>query len=101
MTVYFPAGISRGAADLTAFSAAICARLSAFKFVTFGELAFCHPDESAASMVIEISAEVCVCHALNPRELKMPSIDSELEKIPAAVNFCCWAIATIFPTASA
>ena len=34
-------------------------------------------------MVIETSADVCVCHLLNPRELKIPSKDSALEKTPA------------------
>ena len=55
---------------------------------TSGEFAFCQPEESAASMVTEISDEVCVCQSLNPRELKIPSTDSEVEKIPAVVSFC-------------
>src|SRR5579872_120836 len=88
ITGYFPAGISRGAADSTAFLAAISARPCGVKFATFGEFDFCQPDESGASMVIEISADVCVCQLLRPRELKMPSIDSELEKIPAAMSLC-------------
>src|SRR6266852_3559716 len=88
MTVYFPAAISRGAAEFAAFEAAICARVAGLRFATFGEFAFCHPEESEASIVIEISAEVCVCQSLNPRELKMPSTASELAKIPAAVRFC-------------
>jgi hypothetical protein len=48
-----------------------------------GRVGFCQPEESAASMVMETSARVCVCQLLRPRELKMPSTDSELEKIPA------------------
>src|SRR5579872_5203463 len=88
MTVYFPAVISRGDADSTAFLAAISATACGFSLLTSGELNFCHPEESGASMVIEISADVCVCQLLNARELKMPSIDSELEKIPAVVSLC-------------
>src|SRR6266851_6743409 len=83
ITVYLPAAISRGAADFAAFEAAICASAVASSFATSGEFAFCQPDESAASMVIEISAEVCVCQQLNPGELKIPSTVSELAKIPA------------------
>src|SRR5437763_1826694 len=101
MTVYLPAAISRGVADSTAFFAAISARAWGFKLATFGELDFCHPEESGASLVLETSAEVCVCQLLRPRELKMPSIDSELEKIPAVVSLCFCAIETILPTPSA
>jgi len=36
----------------------------------------------AGSMVMETSAKVCVCQLLRPRELNMPSTDSEFEKIP-------------------
>src|SRR3954452_8914503 len=92
ITVYFPAAISRGVADSAAFFAAISANACGFKLATFGEFDFCQPDESGPSIVIEISAEVCVCQLLSPRELKMPSIDSELEKIPAVVNLCLCAI---------
>src|SRR5216684_3626960 len=81
ITVYFPAAISRGDADFAAFDAAICANAAGSRLATFGEFAFCHPDESEASIVIEISAEVCECQSLNPRELKMPSTASELAKI--------------------
>src|SRR5215813_2712109 len=98
MTVYFAGEISFGPAESTAFFAAISASLWALRVATFGELAFCHPDESGASIVIEISAEVCVCHCLNPRELKTPSTDSELEKIPAAVSLRFCAMETIPPT---
>src|SRR2546423_2426492 len=94
ITVYLPAAISRGRADSTAFFAAMSARSCGFRLPTFGELDFCHPDESGASIVIEISAEVCVCQLLSPREFKMPSIDSELEKIPAVVSLCLCAIET-------
>ena len=52
----------------------------------FGEFDFCHPEESCASMVMDTSAEVCVYHWLKPRELKIPSKDSPLEKIPAVVS---------------
>src|SRR6185312_17424050 len=92
ITLYLPAAISRGVADSAAFFAAISARPSGFKLATLGEFDFCHPEESGANMVIEISAEVCVCQLLRPRELKMPSSDSELEKIPAVVSLCFSAI---------
>src|ERR1039458_10609785 len=75
ITVYFPGGISAGCAESIAF----CAAVSAIRrFLTSGELAFCHPEESAPSMVMETSAKVCACQLLSPRELKMPSTDSEL-----------------------
>ena len=74
---------------------------SGSRLATFGELAFCQPEESAPSMVMETSAEVCVCQLVNPRELKIPSTDSELEKIPAAVSSCFSATSTIFLTPSA
>ena len=63
-----------------------------------GEFAFCHPEESAPCMVMETSARVCVCQLLRPRELKMPSTDSELEKMPAVVSLCFCAMSTIFFT---
>src|SRR5450631_2053172 len=85
ITVHFPAGISRGRAESSAFLAAISASANGSRIVTSGEFAFCQPEESADSMVMDISAEVCVCHRLNPRELKMPSIDSPDEKTPAVV----------------
>ena len=68
---------------------------------TSGEFAFCHPEESAASMVIEISDEVCECQRPKPRELNNPSADSEHEKMPAVVSLCLLAIVTIFCTPSA
>src|SRR5437660_162596 len=37
-------------------------------------------------MVTETSDDVCVCQSLRPRELKMPSTDSETEKMPAAIK---------------
>ena len=101
ITVYFPAGISRGRPESSAFCAAVSANASASRLRTSGEFAFCHPEESPASMVIEISAEVCWCQSLNPRELKMPSTNSELEKIPAVVNLCCSATRTMLLTPSA
>ncbi len=101
ITVYFPAGISRGRAESTAFRAAISASASGSRFPTSGEFAFCHPEESPASMVIETSADVCVCQRLNPRELKIPSKDSALEKTPAVVSLCRSATPTIFLTPSA
>src|SRR5450755_2935810 len=85
ITVYFPAGTSRGCAESEAFLAATSANANGSRIATSGEFAFCHPDESAANMVIDISAEVCVCHRLSPRELKMPSIDSPEENTPAVV----------------
>src|SRR5271168_738179 len=86
ITVYFPAGISRGPADRRAFSAAISARLTAFNCATSGEFAFCQPDESPASIVIEISDEVCAYHSASPRELNTPSTAAELATTPAVVN---------------
>src|SRR5690242_9392715 len=86
ITVYFPAGISRGLADWSALRAAVSASIDASRLATLGELDFCQPEESAASMVMEISDEVCVCQSESPRELKMPSTDSELEKIPAVMS---------------
>ncbi len=99
--MYFPAGISRGCAESSAFCAAVSASASGSRFATSGEFAFCQPEESAASMVIETSAEVCVCQRLNPRELKIPSNDSALEKTPAVVSLCRSATPTIFFTPSA
>jgi len=52
-------------------------------------------------MVMDTSAKVWVCHWLSPRELKMPSTESELEKIPAVVSLCLCATSTIFFTLSA
>src|ERR1700721_1756252 len=101
ITVYFPAGISLGDADDLAFRAATSARDLASRLATFGEFAFCHPEESPASMVMEISDEVCVYQSANPRELKIPSTDSELAKTPAVVSLCVSATATIAFTVSA
>src|SRR5262249_19275561 len=81
--------------------AATCASDTALRFATFGEFAFCQPEESPASIVIEISAAVCVCHWLSPRELKIPSTESELENTPAAVSLFLFATETIWPTESA
>src|SRR6266699_4399874 len=100
ITVYFPGGTSRGEADFAALVAAISARDVGLRRAAFGELDFCHPEESGASMVMEISADVCVCQSWSPRELKTPSTASELAKIPAVVTFCFCAIETILPTAS-
>ena len=58
--MYLPGGSSFGPADSLAFSAATSASSTGSKLRASGELAFCHPEESAASMVIEHSAEVCV-----------------------------------------
>src|SRR5579864_417903 len=87
ITVYFPAGISRGFAVPTAFFAAVSAKFKGSRFATSGEFAFCHPEESAANMVIDTSADVCVCQLLNARELNIPSKESPLEKTPAAVRW--------------
>jgi len=70
MTVYFPGGILARLRRGQAFSAAICASLAGSSTATSGAFAFCHPEESSASMVTDISEEVCVCQSLNPRELK-------------------------------
>ena len=50
---------------------------------------------------MEISEEVWVCQSAKPRELKIPSTDSEEEKMPAVVSLCCVATLTIFLTPSA
>ena len=42
-----------------------------------------------------------MCQSLRPRELKMPSTDSALEKMPAVVSLCRSATPTILPTPSA
>src|SRR6202142_4653298 len=101
MTVFFPGGISRGLTDSSALQAAMLANSTAFKLATLGELAFCQPEESAASMVIEISDEVCACQSDKPRELKTPSTNSEVEQMPAVVSLCFSATETIFLTVSA
>src|SRR5437870_10469923 len=101
ITVYLPAGISLGCADSSPFFAAVSASAWALRLATSGELVFCQPEESAASIVMEISEEVCVCHSLRPRELKIPSTDSDDEKIPAAVSLWLVAILTILPAESA
>ena len=49
-------------------------------------------------MVTEMSDEVWVCQSERPWELEMPSMVSEVAKIPAAVSLCVLAIATIFST---
>src|ERR1700733_6475212 len=95
ITVYFPAGISLGPPDVGSVPAATPPRHAGSSNSTFGELNFCHPDESSASMVIEISDDVCECHCASPRELNMPSTDPEEEKIPAVVRLFFFAIATI------
>src|SRR5207245_11060735 len=100
ITVHLPGAISRGAAEFAALDAAMLARAAGSRLATFGELAFCHPEESVASMVMEISAEVWVCQSRRPRELKTPSTVSELAKIRAAVTFCFCAIETILSTAT-
>src|SRR5207245_7666155 len=87
-----------GCADSSPFFAAGSARAWAVRLATSGELVFCQPEESAASIVMEISEEVCVCHSLRPRELKIPSTDSDDEKIPAAVSLWLVAILTILLT---
>ena len=52
-------------------------------------------------MVMEISEEVWVCHAERPRELKIASTASAVEKMPAVVSLCFSATPTIRFTASA
>src|SRR5205823_2730347 len=79
MTVYLPAGSSRGLADCSAFLAAVSASATGFRLRMSGELAFCQPEESPPSMVTEISDEVCVWYATRPREFSTASTDSELE----------------------
>ena len=59
ITVYFPGAISRGWADSTAFCAAVSASRAGSRLRTSGEFNFCQPEESSASMVMEISANVC------------------------------------------
>src|SRR5438309_9541108 len=98
ITVYFPAGISLGCADSSPFFAAVSASAWALRLATSGELVFCQPEASAASIVMEISEEVCVCHSLRPRELKIPSTDSDDEQLPAAVSLWLVAILTILLT---
>src|ERR1700723_2856082 len=101
ITVYFPAGISAGFAESIAFLDAISAKWSGSRLVRSGELAFCQPEESAPIMVMETSARVCVCQRLRPHELKTPSTDSELEKMPALVSLYSCARSTIFFTPTA
>ena len=81
ITVYFPAGISLGRAESNAFCAATSASRRGSRFATSDEFAFCQPDESSASIVIDTSADVCVCHLLSPRELKIPSNDPRWKKL--------------------
>src|SRR5882757_6996809 len=45
-----------------ALLAAISANDTPSRSTTLGEFAFCHPEESSPSMVIEISDDVWVCH---------------------------------------
>ena len=52
-------------------------------------------------MVMEISDEVWACQSFSPRELKIPSTDSDEEKMPAVMSLCRVATRTIFSTASA
>ena len=47
-----------GPTDSTDLRAAVSANSSGFRLLTFGEFAFCHPEESLPSMVMEISDEV-------------------------------------------
>src|SRR3984893_5140431 len=101
MTLYLPAGISRGRADSIALRAEISARVAGSSWLASGEFAFCHPEESDASMVMEISDEVWACQSFSPRELKIPSTDSDEEKMPAVVSLYRFATWTIFSTASA
>ena len=101
MTVYFPASRSMGFLESRAFCAAISARRAGSSCRTSGELAFCQPEEFSASMVMEISAEVCWYQSLKPRELKMPSTDSEVEYTPAVVSLWRVAMSTILRTPSA
>ena len=79
ITVYLPAGTARGSAESSALRPAMSAIGSGSRLVMLGEFAFCQPEEFFASIVMEISADVCVCQSAMPRELKIPSMDSELE----------------------
>src|SRR5437016_13475971 len=88
MTVYLPAGISRGLADSRAFLAAVSARANGSRSATFGEFAFCQPEESEPSMVTEMSDEVWVCQSERPWELEMPSMVSEVAKIQIGRASC-------------
>ena len=78
-----------------ALRAEISASAAGSSWLASGEFAFCHPEESAASMVMEISDEVWACQSCSPRELKIPSTDSEEEKMPAVVSLCRSATPTI------
>src|ERR1700678_2465620 len=86
ITVYFPAGSITGRSESRVFCGATSAKRCGSRFAMSGELAFWHAEESPPSMVMETSANVCVYQLLKPRELKIPSEDSELENIPAVVN---------------
>src|SRR5262249_57515121 len=66
-----------------------------------GEVVGGEGDEGAAGMGAEIGDEVWVCHAATRRELKIPSIDSAVATIPAAVSLPRFAISTIRWTPSA
>ena len=81
ITVYFPAGISCGCAESTAFCAAVSASASGSRFPTSGEFAFCHPDESLASMVIETSARRLRVPAAQP-----PRIEDSFQRFRTGKN---------------
>ncbi len=56
--MYLPGASSFGARESRAFCAATSARRTGSRLLTSGELAFCHPEESSASMVMETSEDV-------------------------------------------
>ena len=100
--MYFPAGISAGFAESMAFLARNLGKAGADQdWPRRASWLSAIRKNRPPSMVTETSARVCVCQWLRPRELKMPSTDSELEKIPAVVSLCFFATSTIFFTPAA
>ena len=99
ITVYFPAGISAGCAESIAFSAAISASAQRIEIGHIGRVGLL-PSRGIRAQHGDGNFRQASAYAswLRPRELKMPSTDSELEKMPAVVSLCFCATSTIFFT---
>src|SRR5258708_28454092 len=88
ITVYFPAGISRGRAESNVFHAATSANASGSRLAASGEFAFCHPEESpdAANLDPLALAEVAAWKTLDS-DRKSTRLNSSHQIISYAV-FC-------------
>jgi len=102
ITVYFPCRNLRRIRGVDRLLRRNFGQPKRIKIAYVGEFDFCHPEESEASMVNgKPPPGFVVCQWLRPRELNMPSTDSELENYSRGREFVRLRTATIFFTPAA